>query len=241
MKRNLITVLNFKGGVGKSTIAYMLSASMVRTKTSELPILFSLDINGRQVLEAINSKNEEEHLAVVVSSPKEQEIAINYLLECKDTKVVDCAGAMIKGLDEIINHSKKIIVPLISEEMSVMGTIYDTLEVLINELKFPKEDIAIVFNKITPRHLNLKMNGELGKMMNEIDTAKYIINSKFNYDFNYFHFRDNAVFSNILSNDLDIAQIIYLNKNKNYTRANDYGAREELVNFTKFIGIELGV
>lgn len=144
----ILTIAHTKGGVGKSTLAWNLAASLLEDKRK----VTIVDLDFQQTLYFINSINENSILEV--KQPQTADELIEIFENYKDDEyiIVD-VGGFDNDINRIaISWADKVVVPISNSVTEVIG--FKTFEAILEEIDNPF--IYVVLNNIHPLTKNFE-------------------------------------------------------------------------------------
>lgn len=144
----ILTVAHTKGGVGKSTLAWNLAASLLEDKRK----VTIVDLDFQQTLYFIKSINENSILEV--KQPQTADELIEIFENYKDDEyiIVD-VGGFDNDINRIaISWADKVVVPISNSVTEVIG--FKTFEAILEEIDNPF--IYVVLNNIHPLTKNFE-------------------------------------------------------------------------------------
>lgn len=144
----ILTIAHTKGGVGKSTLAWNLAASLLEDKRK----VTIVDLDFQQTLYFINSINENSILEV--KQPQTGDELIEIFENYKDDEyiIVD-VGGFDNDINRIaISWADKVVVPISNSVTEVIG--FKTFEAILKEIDNPF--IYVVLNNIHPLTKNFE-------------------------------------------------------------------------------------
>lgn len=144
----ILTIAHTKGGVGKSTLAWNLAASLLEDKRK----VTIVDLDFQQTLFFINSINENSILEV--KQPQTADELIEIFENYKDDEyiIVD-VGGFDNDINRIaISWADKVVVPISNSVTEVIG--FKTFEAILEEIDNPF--IYVVLNNIHPLTKNFE-------------------------------------------------------------------------------------
>ncbi|MFY4767487.1 AAA family ATPase [Aliarcobacter butzleri] len=144
----ILTIAHTKGGVGKSTLAWNLAASLLEDKRK----VTIVDLDFQQTLYFINSINENSILEV--KQPQTGDELIEIFENYKDDEyiIVD-VGGFDNDINRIaISWADKVVVPISNSVTEVIG--FKTFEAILEEIDNPF--IYVVLNNIHPLTKNFE-------------------------------------------------------------------------------------
>ena len=144
----ILTIAHTKGGVGKSTLAWNLAASLLEDKRK----VTIVDLDFQQTLYFINSINENSILEV--KQPQSGDELIEIFENYKDDEyiIVD-VGGFDNDINRIaISWADKVVVPISNSVTEVIG--FKTFEAILEEIDNPF--IYVVLNNIHPLTKNFE-------------------------------------------------------------------------------------
>jgi len=134
-----LALVNFKGGVGKSTLASIIQTNL------ENSVVFNIDnqdaerVNPGETINVLNYMEEENASIDELYSIVNQEF---------DTIIVDAPGELNEHLIELYDKIDYFIIPFL-DERRVIGTTIDTISSLFNsDMASTKKNVLLVHNEL---------------------------------------------------------------------------------------------